>query len=49
MNILVSVFECNPMRGSDSFVGWSYVLNAAKYNKVYALTRDDNKAEIEQY
>lgn len=49
MNVLVSVFECNPLRGSDSYVGWSYVINAARYNNVYALTRTANKADIEKY
>lgn len=49
MNVLLSVFECNPLRGSDSYVGWSYVINAAKYNNVYALTRTANKADIEKY
>ena len=49
MNVLLSVFECNPLRGSDSYVGWSYVINAAKYNNVYALTRTANKADIEIY
>lgn len=49
MNILLSVFECNPLRGSDSYVGWSYVVNAAKYNNVYALTRTANKIDIEKY
>lgn len=49
MNVCLSVFECNPLRGSDSYVGWSYVINAATYNNVYALTRTANKADIESY
>lgn len=49
MNILLSVFECDPQKGSDSYVGWSYVMNAAKKNEVYALTRSDNRSSIEQY
>lgn len=49
MNILLSVFECNPLRGSDSYVGWSFVVNVAKYNNVYALMRTTNKIDIEKY
>ena len=49
MKVLLSVFECNPFRGSDSYVGWSYVLNLAKYHEVYALTRTENKDDIETY
>ena len=49
MKVLLSVFECNPYRGSDSYVGWSYLENMAKLNEVYALTRSDNKEDIEKY
>lgn len=49
MKVLLSVFECNPLRGSDSYVGWSYVVNMAYFNEVYALTRMDNKDDIEQF
>lgn len=49
MKVLVSVFECNPLKGSDSFVGWCYVKNMAKYNTVFALTRTENKIDIENY
>ncbi|MBO5213252.1 MAG: glycosyltransferase family 4 protein [Clostridia bacterium] len=49
MKVLLSVFECNPFRGSDSYVGWSYVLNLAKYHQVYALTRTENKEDIERF
>lgn len=49
MKVLLSVFECNPYRGSDSYVGWSYVLNVAQHNDVYALTRTENKEDIEEF
>jgi len=49
MKIVVSAYECNPLRGSDSFVGWSYIINAAKYNEIYAFTRTQNKKDIEHY
>ncbi len=49
MKVLLSVFECNPLKGSDSYVGWSYAVNMAKFNEVYALTRYDNKQDIDKF
>ena len=49
MNVLVSAFECNPYKGSDSYVGWAYVTNMAKLNQVYVLTREANKVDIEKF
>lgn len=49
MKIILSVFECNPFRGSDSYVGWSYTVNMARYHEVFALTRAENRADIERY
>lgn len=49
MNILLSVFECNPLRGSDSYVGWSYATNISHLHTVYALTRSENRADIEAF
>lgn len=49
MKIILSVFECNPFRGSDSYVGWSYTVNIARYHEVFALTREENREDIEQY
>ena len=30
MKVLLSAFECNPLLGSDPYVGWSWVSNMAK-------------------
>lgn len=49
MKILLSVFQCNPLQGSDAFVGWSYVKSMAKYHEVYAFTRTQDKKDIETY
>lgn len=49
MKIILSAFECNPYTGSDSYLGWTYVLNMARFNEVYALTRIENKNDIERY
>ena len=49
MRVLLSAFECNPMFGSDPYVGWSWVSNTAKTNEVYVLLRIDHKPYIEKY
>lgn len=49
MNILLSAFECNPYRGSDSYVGWSYARSLSQLHTVYVLTRNANKTDIEGY
>lgn len=49
MKVLLSAFECNPLFGSDPYVGWSWVSNMAKINEVYVLLRIDHKPYIEKY
>ena len=49
MKVLLSAFECNPLLGSDPYVGWSWVSNMAKINQVYVLLRIDHKAYIDKY
>lgn len=49
MKILLSVFECDPMKGSDAYVGWAYVTHLAKFDQIYALTRTENRESIEHY
>lgn len=49
MRVLLSAFECNPMFGSDPYVGWSWVSNMAKTNEVYVLLRIDHQRYIEKY
>lgn len=49
MKILYSAFECNPLRGSDAYVGWSWAKQAAKNNEVHILTSDHNREDIESY
>lgn len=49
MKVLLSAFDCNPLFGSDPYVGWSWVINMAKKNEVYALIRTDHKPYIEQF
>ena len=48
MNILVSAYACEPNRGSESEVGWKWVESISKKNKVWVLTRSNNKDKIEK-
>lgn len=49
MKVLLSAFECNPLIGSDPYVGWSWVINMAKINEVWVLLREDHRPYIERY
>lgn len=49
MKILLSVFECNPYAGSDCYIGWAYAVNLAKCHEVFALTRAENREDIERF
>lgn len=46
-NILISAYGCEPFIGSESGVGWHWVLEMAKYNKLFVVTRENNKDKIE--
>lgn len=47
--ILVSAYGCEPLKGSEPGVGWNWVLQMAKYNKLHVITRANNKDVIEEY
>ncbi|MBT3920027.1 MAG: glycosyltransferase family 4 protein [Flavobacteriaceae bacterium] len=47
--ILMSAYDINPYKGSESGTGWNFVLQAASYNRVIAITRKNNKPNIEKY
>lgn len=42
--ILVSAYACEPGRGSEGEIGWSIVLELAKSNQIWVITRANNKA-----
>lgn len=48
-NILVSAYGCEPLKGSESGVGWNWVLQMAKNNKLFVITRANNRELIETY
>ena len=48
MNILVSVYACEPNKGSEPGGGWNWVLELSRrgYN-IFVITRANNKENIE--
>ena len=47
--LLVSAYGCEPTKGSEAGVGWNWVLQMAKHNKLYIITRANNQELIEQH
>lgn len=47
--ILVSAYACEPLKGSEPAVGWNWVVELARTNKVHVITRANNQAIIEEY
>lgn len=45
----MSAYSCQPNRGSEPGVGWNFALQAARFFKVYVLTRESNQIIIEAY
>lgn len=48
-NILVSAYACEPLKGSEQGVGWNWVMQMAKNNKVHVITRANNREIIEKH
>ena len=53
MRILACVFTCCPpgkpgFRGGEDVLGWSLVKQVARYHQVWAITREEDRADIEQ-
>ena len=46
--ILVSAYSCEPNRGSEPGVGWTYVKELSKFHYLIVLTRTDKKDVIEK-
>jgi len=47
--ILVSAYSCEPLKGSEPAVGWNWVLQLGKRNKVHVITRANNQRVIERH
>lgn len=46
--LLISAYACEPLKGSEQGVGWNWVLQMAKHNKLHVITRANNQVPIEE-
>jgi glycosyltransferase involved in cell wall biosynthesis len=47
--ILITAYAINPYKGSEDGMGWQFVMQAARYHKVIAVTRRNNLPHIHSY
>ncbi len=47
--ILVTAYAVNPYKGSEDGMGWNMILQIARFQKVIAITRENNQFAIDQY
>lgn len=47
--LIVSAYACEPLKGSEPAVGWNWVLQLARRNRVHVITRANNQNVIEAY
>lgn len=47
--VVVTAYAVNPYKGSEDGMGWNMILQIARYQKVIAITRENNQAAIERY
>lgn len=47
--ILATTYAVNPYKGSEDGMGWNFICQIARYNKVIAVTRENNQEAIEKY
>ncbi len=47
--ILATAYAINPYKGSEDGMGWNFVLQIARFNKVIAITRKNNQIHIEKF
>lgn len=49
MNILYIAYSCNPFAGSEDKIGWCVPYESSKTNKVYVITKEEQREPIEKY
>lgn len=47
--VLVTAYDINPYKGSESSTGWNFTLQLAQFNSVVAVTRKNNQKHIERF
>jgi glycosyltransferase involved in cell wall biosynthesis len=45
--VLLTAYAVNPTKGSEDGMGWNFILQAARFQKVIAITRENNRDAIE--
>lgn len=49
MNILYIAYSCNPFAGSEDKIGWCVPYESSKTNKVYVITKEEQRESVEKY
>ncbi len=47
--VLVTAYAVNPYKGSEDGMGWNMILQIARFQKVIAITRQNNQPAIDRY
>jgi glycosyltransferase involved in cell wall biosynthesis len=47
--VLITAYAVNPYKGSEDGMGWNFILQAARFQKVVAVTRVNNGPHIVRY
>lgn len=47
--ILATTYAVNPYKGSEDGMGWNFICQIARHNKVTAITRKNNRGKIEEF
>ena len=47
--ILATAYAVNPYKGSEDGMGWNFICQIARFNKVIAITRENNRPHIEKF
>ncbi len=48
MRVLISAYACEPGKGSEPEVGWTWALEIARWHEVWVITRANNRGPIEK-
>lgn len=47
--VLATAYAINPYKGSEDGMGWNFVMQIARFQKVIAITRENNRQHIEKF
>lgn len=47
--ILASAYAVNPCKGSEDGMGWNFIYQIARFHRVIAVTRENNREAIEKF